>query len=126
MQTRIIPIVNNLINKLDVRELDNESIKKVMKLGEELSKIEQDNINLQKKILSSFGIEEKGGQYNWVGHKQESLINSKIEETLNEDIYKQLKPFLNFMTEDDFITSSKANLETGQMRFLKMYLVLNQ
>lgn len=124
MKTRVIEVVINLLNQVDFKELETKTIKAQLALMRKLSNKQKESIELQQKILESYGIEPKNGQYVWTKHPEFENINKKIDQVINDDITKELKGLLNYMSEDEFINSTKKNLQPAQVLFLEEYLVI--
>lgn len=126
MKTREIQVTINLLNLLDFKELETKSIKSLMSLMKKLSEKEKESSELQIKILQAYDVKMENNNYVWKGHEKEEEINKKIEEVLNDDMYKEIKPLLNFMTDEEFISCAKDKLNLAQMMYLEEYLVKTQ
>lgn len=113
-----IQVLNNLLNKLSVKQLSVDTIQGVMGLQEELGKKVEEFQQTQEKILKSYKVEQVEGNFNWTEHKDKDEITQKVGELVSKPIEIE-KESLNFAEEREVIESAKeANIPLGEMAVL--------
>lgn len=123
MKPQMLHKTNQLINKFDITQMSVSDIKNTMQLQKTLNTKFEEFLELQKKIFESYNIQpNEQGSYSWDGHKDATVISTKMNELINMDIEIPTES-THYMSEDEFIELARTNMSLEEITILSDLIV---